>query len=129
MGDILVGIDLGTTNLTVAAFDVAGEMVAQASRPTPTYHPRAEWTEHDPDRLWERLCEAMREVVSAVGDADRIAGLAIASMGEAGVPLDREGRARPRQRDCHQGNAHNAQCAVRSAQFPYAQCAVRSFFH
>ena len=93
MGDILVGIDLGTTNLTVVAFDVAGEMVAQASRPTPTYHPRAEWTEHDPDRLWERLCEAMREVVSAVGDADRIAGLAIASMGEAGVPLDREGRA------------------------------------
>ncbi|MCX7671279.1 MAG: FGGY family carbohydrate kinase, partial [Anaerolineae bacterium] len=89
---LLVGLDIGTTTLKAAAYDPeAGRLVALASRPTPTDHPAPGRSEHDPQALWTAVCACLREVAAATA-ARPLAGLAIASLAEAGVMLDAAGR-------------------------------------
>jgi len=86
--DYLLGLDLGTTHLKAVVFDAAGRQIATARRSTPTHHPRPEWAVYEPEEIWQGIAGAIREVVSALNDPVAIRALAVASMGEAGVPLD-----------------------------------------
>ena len=89
--ELILGIDLGTTNIKVAAFSPNGEMVAVGSKPTPSYSPRPGWTEHDPSEIRDSLISAVKEVVERSKDRGKIAAVAVASMGEAGVPISSDG--------------------------------------
>lgn len=90
----LLGLDIGTTTIKAAAYDPElGRVVRLAARPTPTLHPAPGLSEHDPEALWETVCTCLREVCRG-GETPplRVAGLAIASLAEAGVPLDAAGQ-------------------------------------
>jgi sugar (pentulose or hexulose) kinase len=89
---LLVGADVGTTNIKVVAFDRSGRAVAHASTPTPTHYPRPRRAHYDPEELWQSFVTALRRVTDGLDDAGRVVGLAVASMGEAAVPLDADGR-------------------------------------
>ena len=89
---LLCGIDAGTTRIRALLFTAAGRLVAEGSRATPVERPRPGWAEHDPEALWQANCEALREATAKVPDPGRILGLAVASVGEALVALDRDGR-------------------------------------
>ncbi len=92
---VLIGLDIGTTNTKAVAFDPAsGRVVAVASRPTPYVDvepggggPAAR--EIDPAQLWEGVVICLRQVTSAA--TGPVLAVGIASMAEAGVPLDRSG--------------------------------------
>jgi len=89
---LLIGIDVGTTNLKAVLYDARrGETVAVATRPTPERHPRPDWSEFDADEVWGGVVACVREIMRAVPEPRRIAGVAVASMGEAGVALDAAG--------------------------------------
>lgn len=88
---LLLGIDIGTTNIKTILFDPAGTTVAQASVRTPTHYPRPNWAYFDPEETWGAVVQGLRSVTSQV-DAQRIAGMAVASYGETGVPLDGHGQ-------------------------------------
>ncbi|MFO1036032.1 MAG: FGGY family carbohydrate kinase [Geminicoccaceae bacterium] len=93
MGDpLLCGVDAGTSRVRAMLFTLAGTVVAQADRPTPTRYPRPGWAEHDAEELWAATVAALRDVTGQVDDPTRIRGIACASVGEAGVVVDREGR-------------------------------------
>jgi xylulokinase len=88
----LVGVDVGTTNTKCAVLDVGtGEVVAVASRPTATHHPRPDWSEFDPAEMWDAIAAGIREATA--GRASDVRGIAVASMAEAGVPVSRAGAA------------------------------------
>ena len=89
---LLVGADIGTTNIKVVAFSPDGRVVAQASTPTPTRYPRPGWAYHDPEELWRSFVTALRRVTEGVNDAGRIVSIAVASLAEAAVPLDARGQ-------------------------------------
>lgn len=89
---LLIGADIGTTNIKVIAFSPDGRIVARASTPTPTYYPRPGWAYHDPEELWRSFATALRKVTNQLDDANRVASIAIASLAEAAVPLDAHGR-------------------------------------
>jgi xylulokinase len=92
---VLIGIDIGTTNLKVVAYDVAGNPVASSHVCTPTCYPRPGWAHYDPDELWAHLTSILRQVTAALlAQRERydIAGLAITGMAEAGIPVDQEGQ-------------------------------------
>jgi xylulokinase len=89
---LLVGIDVGTTNIKAVIFDPAGQPVAEASVSTPTYYPQPTWAYYRPEELWQRTAEALRQATSQLDDAQRIVSVAVASMGEAAVPLDAHGQ-------------------------------------
>ena len=89
---LLVGIDVGTTNIKAIIFDPSGQTVAQASTPTPTYYPRPNWAYYDPEELWQATASALRQATQQLDNADSIAGIAVASMGETAVPIDAAGQ-------------------------------------
>jgi xylulokinase len=88
---LLVGIDVGTTNIKALVYDADGRSVAQASVPTTTHYPQPLWAYYEPEELWNSVCKVLQETVRAVDDPRRIAAIAVASMAEAGVPLDSAG--------------------------------------
>ncbi len=95
---LLLGLDIGSTTIKAAVYDPeSGRVVALAARPTPTDHPAPGLSEHDPEALWQAVCACLREVVAdcrgGVAPPPQIAGLAIASLAESGVPIDAAGRA------------------------------------
>ncbi|MEZ4863353.1 MAG: FGGY family carbohydrate kinase [Caldilineaceae bacterium] len=87
---LLLGIDIGTTNLKAIVFDTTGQSVAQAAVRTPTYYPQPGWAYYDAEEIWQATSTALRAVTSQI-DARQIVGLAVASYGETGVPLDGTG--------------------------------------
>jgi len=89
---LLLGIDIGTTNIKTIIFDPNGATVAQASVRTPTHYPRPNWAYFDPEEIWQAVVQGLRTVTSQV-KATHIAGIAVASYGETGVPLDEHGEA------------------------------------
>lgn len=88
--DALLGVDVGTSNIKVVAYSREGRLLTQTSRPTPTVRQGLRRASHDPEILWLETAGAIREVAGHLDQA-RVAGLAIASIGEAGVPLDAQG--------------------------------------
>ena len=81
----VLGLDIGTTFIKAVVFDVdAGEVISTAKRSTPSHNPQPAFTEHDPDELWKRTADCIKETSNGY----RIAGLSISSFAEAGLPLD-----------------------------------------
>lgn len=90
---LLVGIDIGTTNIKAIVFDRRGRIAAEASATTPTHIPRPGWAFYRPDELWECTAAALRRAVAGVDEPRRIEGVAVASIGETGFPIDAQGAA------------------------------------
>jgi FGGY-family pentulose kinase len=65
--DHLLGIDLGTQGIRCALFDLDGRLVATATRPYGTSHPRPMWAEQDPETWWQATVAAVRETVARAG--------------------------------------------------------------
>ncbi len=85
----LIGIDIGTTNTKALLYDPQqGRVVDQAARPTPTDHPIPDWSQHDPEQLWQTVTDCLRQVAAG----RPVAGLAVSSLAEAGVGLDEHGQ-------------------------------------
>ncbi|MDF2626213.1 MAG: carbohydrate kinase [Symbiobacteriaceae bacterium] len=88
----LIGVDVGTTNLKVMAFDHNGLVAASAVVKTPILRPGPKMFEHDPDAIWEQVTLGIRQVVDTLGAAE-IDAIAIASVAEEGFLLDSSGKA------------------------------------
>jgi sugar (pentulose or hexulose) kinase len=86
--ELVLGLDVGTTNIKCLALDAAGTVVAQASEATPMSHPLPDWTDFDPDRIWEVSCQAIRAVLSQLPYREAVKGIAISSLAESVVPVD-----------------------------------------
>ena len=90
---LLLGLDVGTTNVKAAVYEPDGRAVSVAVALTKTHHPRTGRAHHLADELWDQALAAIRDAVAGVPAARRaeITGIAVASVGEAGVPLDARG--------------------------------------
>jgi xylulokinase len=88
---LLIGLDIGTTNVKAVVYEPDGRTVARASVPTVTHYPRPTWAYYKPAELWSCAVQVLREAIARLDDPRRIAGVAVASMAEAGVPLGGDG--------------------------------------
>jgi xylulokinase len=88
---VLIGLDMGSTNIKAVAYEPDGRTLAIASAPTVTHYPRPSWAYYEPEELWSSAVQVLGEVTNRLDDPRRIAGIAVASVGEAGVTLDSSG--------------------------------------
>ncbi|GAB4498792.1 MAG: gluconokinase [Saprospiraceae bacterium] len=58
---MLIGLDIGTTNVKAAAFSDAGEVVASAERANCTLSPQPGWSEQEPETVFQNMLEVLRE--------------------------------------------------------------------
>ncbi len=87
--DVLLGIDIGTTNSKVGAYTVDGQSLRTVSRPTETFRDeRLGYSFYDPERMWEGIRSAIAEVMESL-EYNRVSAVGITSMAESGLLVDR----------------------------------------
>lgn len=93
MGDLLLGIDVGTTAVKAAIVDTRGNLLAACQAEYPIFHVRSTWVEQNPEDWWQATCQVVRQSLSGVSHApERILSLAVSSQGPTLLPLDRSGK-------------------------------------
>lgn len=92
----MLGIDIGTTNWKVVAYAPDGKAVARWSCPARTQHLPEGWAVYDPEEIWRAVCSGIRGVIEQLEArnerAERIASVAVTSIGEAGLIVDGRGQ-------------------------------------
>lgn len=92
MGELLLGIDVGTQVTKGVLVHPSGRVLAQASREYEVSHPHPLWAEQWPDVWLEAVKAVIRELVDGLG-ADAVAGVCISGLyGGSGIPLDKRMR-------------------------------------
>ena len=81
----LIGLDIGTTSVKSVVLDAqSGRVVDISSRETPVEHPQQNWSQHDPERLWQVIAGCLR----SVRGRGEVLGLGVSSLADSGLPLD-----------------------------------------
>lgn len=86
----ILTFDLGTTACKTTLFNLKGEVVAQAEKEYPLYHPEPMWAEQEADDWWDAAVETARQVLSQ-GNYE-IVGIGLSSQRETMVPVGKDGR-------------------------------------
>lgn len=89
---LLIGVDLGTTQLKAGIFDLSGRMLSSASRRYATARPAADLVEQEPQDWWTALQEVVAKIAAQVPSGE-VAGLGICSQVNTHVFVDERGRA------------------------------------
>ena len=93
---ILLGVDVGTSDSKVLATTESGSEIGSVSTPTNWRHHEGRLTDVDPDELaagvMALLAQVVEMVTSRIGPVS-VCAIAITGMAEAGVLLDKGGRA------------------------------------
>jgi xylulokinase len=91
VSDILIGIDVGTTNVKTAAYQADGMPLADAARPLTVQQPQPGWSEYDAEALFAETAATVRDVCAQI-DTSQVAAVSISSMAETAVPIDADGK-------------------------------------
>ena len=86
---LILALDQGTTSSRAIAFDHGGRPVAMAQEAFEQRFPSPGHVTHDPEAIWSSQIRVAREVVGAVGGAERIAAIGIANQRETTIVWDR----------------------------------------
>lgn len=92
MGQLLLGIDIGTSACKIAVFEKNGTVIAAGSGDYPVYYPQPGWAEQNPDEWWTAVCETIKTLLQKNHiDAQEIAGVGIDGQSWSAIPIDQEG--------------------------------------
>lgn len=92
MGQLLLGIDIGTSACKIAVFEKNGTVIAAGSGDYPVYYPQPGWAEQNPDEWWTAVCETIKTLLEKNHiDAQEIAGVGIDGQSWSAIPIDQEG--------------------------------------
>ena len=86
----LLGVDIGITGCKAIVFDENGKILARAYREYSLLYPKPGWVELNPDEVWVKVKECIREVAQKT-KKDPIKALAVSCQGEAFVPVNKAG--------------------------------------
>jgi len=90
--DILIGIDIGSTNVKTVAFDSDFKVLASETQEYTTLIPKPGWTEYNPEEWWDGVKNTLKRAISnGKIDVKKIAGIGVSSLGCCPVPMDKEG--------------------------------------
>ncbi len=91
MPDYIGAIDQGTTSTRFIVFDRGGRLVATAQKEHEQIYPQPGWVEHDPEEIWLRTQQVVREAMAHRGlkPAD-LAGIGITNQRETTVLWNRK---------------------------------------
>jgi D-ribulokinase len=92
--DLVVGVDLATAAVRVAAADGAGKVHAHSERPLPPpVSPQPGWSEQDAASWWPATAAALAELAEGLGDRARsVAAISVSATSATVVLMDSAGR-------------------------------------
>ncbi|HVU22913.1 MAG TPA: FGGY family carbohydrate kinase, partial [Opitutus sp.] len=83
----IIGLDVGSTLVKAARFDLRGRELAVAERRVPPASPRPGWVERDAAATWRAAAACLRAVA-----APAVAAIGVTGCGNGAVFVDRAGR-------------------------------------
>jgi len=87
---VVLGLDVGTTNIKALAIDEAGTPVAESALPIATHAPRPGWVEQNPETILATAVDCVRNTLAKAGrEAVDAIALGIANQTETLVVWDR----------------------------------------
>lgn len=94
MAELLLGLDVGTTNVKAVLATPEGGVVAEAQTSYPTHFPKPGWAEQDPESWWRAAVRVTREVLAHPAvHPEAVAGIGVSAQGCAVTLLTRNGEA------------------------------------
>jgi xylulokinase len=87
VGDLLLGVDIGTSSSKGVLVRSDGTIVATAQRPHRLSLPRPGWAEHDGESVWWADFVAIARELAGHGEG-RIAAIGVSGIGPAILPVD-----------------------------------------
>ena len=75
--EALVALDLGTTSVRALVVGADGRVLARAQRPLGARYPHPGWIEQDPEEMWTRAQDVLREALAGA----RLGARDLAGMG------------------------------------------------
>jgi len=92
MGEVLLGIDIGTTNAKAALFDRSGALLGEAQKEYSTAYPKAGWAEQAPDDWWSATVAIVRRLLdTAPVEPKDVAAISVSSQAPTALPVDEQG--------------------------------------
>ncbi|MCF0073404.1 gluconokinase [Dyadobacter sp. CY261] len=89
----IIGCDIGTTNVKSVAFDtVSGTILASHSESYEMQHPQADWSEQDPEEIFQAACKALKKVVTLCEDNGDPVGISFSAAMHGVLALDKDGK-------------------------------------
>lgn len=88
---MLIGIDIGTSNIKAVAFADDGAVLASAERPNRVLSPQPGWSEQEPEAVFQCVMQVMQEVIGRVGDSG-LRGIVFSSAMHGLAVMDKKGR-------------------------------------
>jgi xylulokinase len=88
--DYVLGLDIGTSSIKAITLDEHGTTITEARVPTPTVVESGERAVHYAEHLWQAVVRLICQITAKHADAS-IVGIAVASIGEEGFPIDGHG--------------------------------------
>ena len=85
----LLGIDIGTSGVRSAIFDEDGNLASLARRGYQFQHPKPDWSEIDPEEVWQKTIQAVGESVSQSSvEPGSILALGLSAPAQTSIPVD-----------------------------------------
>ncbi len=92
MGDLVVGIDVGTGSARAGVLGRDGALLGRAEHPIDMHQPRTNHSEHDSEQIWAAVCTSVRGALQAAGiSGGEVAGISFDATCSL-VVRDRDGR-------------------------------------
>lgn len=90
---LLVVIDIGTTNLKSVVFDLHGEIISESSEEINNIYSRLGpgWVELDAEDIWRTLCSTLKKAISGINLQYEIIGVGITTLRQTIVPVNKDG--------------------------------------
>jgi gluconokinase len=89
----IIGCDIGTTNVKSVAFDsVTGKILASHSEGYEMNHPRSDWSEQDPDEIFEAACKTLKKVAGLCQEHGGLLGISFSAAMHSVLALDANGQ-------------------------------------
>ena len=87
--NLLLGIDIGTTDTKCSVYTPTGEVVASHFSEYGMIHPRSGWVEENPEDWWKAICENLRMCREEGLDLHEVRGVCV-SCTNAFIPVTRD---------------------------------------
>ena len=89
----IIGCDIGTTNVKSVAFDtVSGTILASHSESYEMQHPQPDWSEQNPDDIFNAACETLKKVTAKCRDYGHPVGISFSAAMHGVLALDKDGK-------------------------------------
>lgn len=89
----IIGCDIGTTNVKITAFETTtAAILTSHSEGYEMLHPQPEWSEQDPDAIYQAVCHALKVVCEACKPQGDPVGIAFSTAMHSLMALDKNNK-------------------------------------